>query len=287
VNRLYAWGILLKPKVLVAMVALYVTTYLSSYLMNVENAPGFYLFLQGLAAVVVAVSGANALNCYLDRDIDSIMVRTQGRLVAMVTAGEVPARDMSVLLLAVASTLSLLLGLVPFSLFVVGTGFYLLVYTALLKRRTAWNVLATLPSIASPAFLGWYLGGAPLIPVGFLVIFLIAVWGPLHLWSLAYAYSKDYSRVDVPMMTALMPKDVASKTILLMVMLQVASSYLLATWTTKFYLVGISIFNVVLLGLGLVFIRDPTSRLAYRIFKLSAPYIVVLLLLFMLDQLLV
>ena len=280
-----ALGVLLKPKVILAMAALYITTFFSAVLRNPGDSINFNLFTMGLLAVLISVSGANALNCYFDRDIDSIMVRTQGRRIAIGIVGATETRSFGVLLLLISLAISINLGMVPFMILVTGAGFYLLLYTSLLKRRTIFNVAATLPSIASPAFFGWYLGGAPISPVGIGILLIIAIWGPLHLWTLAYAFSKDYSRTEVPMFTSVSSPITASNTIILTLMLQVLSSYILAYWAkTSLYIVGISIFNIIILLYGFDFYRDRSNRKAYRIFKLTAPYIIVLLSLFVLDH---
>ena len=284
-GRAYEYGVLLKPKVLLAMLALYVSTYLSSYAsagMGPFDAEGFLI---GFTAVATAVSGANALNCYLDRDIDALMARTWGRPLAMGTVGPTDALTLSIASLISASIISFSLGPVPFLLFLEGTATYLVLYTMILKRRTSLNVLATAPSVAAPAWFGWHMGGAPLYPVGLLTGLLVAIWGPLHLWSLAYAYSKDYAKVGVPMLPAVASQENAVKGILGALVLLMASSYLLIPWTkSAFYTVTVSIVNITLIIVGLRFHRRRTNKAGWWLFKLTAPYIVFILLAFMADQ---
>lgn len=286
-QRAYEYGVLLKPKILLAMLTLYATSYLSSYASKGGEPLDMSSFLIGFAAVMAAVSGANALNCYIDRDIDALMARTLGRPLALGTIGPLEALTFSATLLAAASAISLYLGLVPFLLFVEGAGFYLLLYTVLLKRRTSLNVLATAPSVAAPAWFGWYMGGAPLIPVGLLMGLLVAIWGPLHLWSLAYAHSKDYQRVGVPMLPAVFPLKKAVQSILVALVLLVSSSYLLTPWTrSPVYILGVSLINVPLMVAGLRFHSTGSKRAGWWLFKLTAPHIVIVTLSFTLDQIL-
>ncbi len=280
-----ALGILLKPKVILAMALLYITTFASSVLKIPANPLDFQLFTIGLLAVIISVSGANALNCYYDRDIDSIMARTQGRRLAMDVVGANQTQNIGLILMVLASGISINLGLIPFFTLSIGAGFYILLYTILLKRRTILNIVATLPSIASPAFLGWYLGGAPILPAGIVVMLLITIWGPLHLWTLAYSYSKDYNRIEVPMLTSVLDKSKASKAIIMILITQVISSYILMLWTkTLIYPVGISIINSIILEYGYNFYRNKSNKGALKIFKLTAPYIIMLLLVFALDH---
>jgi len=77
--RVHEYWKLLKPRVLLAMVALYAASYLASYAHQGGGPLDVFRFASGLAAVFAAVGGSNALNCYLDRDIDAVMVRTMAR----------------------------------------------------------------------------------------------------------------------------------------------------------------------------------------------------------------
>src|SRR4030042_6657322 len=226
----YNYGVLLKPKVLLAMLALYLLTYFTSTLYSGGFSYDGGLFIVGFLAVAFAVSGANALNCYIDRDIDSVMTRTSGRPLALGTISPNGALCFSGVMMMVATALSASLGFVPFILFVEGAASYLLLYTVILKRRSSVNVFSTAPSVAAPAWFGWYLGGAPLYPLGLLMGLLVAVWGPLHLWTIAYVYAKDYSRVGVPMIPVDVPREKAIRWILLALGLLLGSSSLFVPW---------------------------------------------------------
>ena len=154
-----------------------------------------------------------------------------------------------------------------------------------LKRRSMWNVLANAPSVAAPAWFGWYMGGAPLFPIGFLVGCLVAIWGPLHLWSLAYAFKKDYLRVGVPMLSTVLPEEKAIKGVQVALAAMIVSSYLLTPWTKPLtYVVGVTALNIPMIIIGRKLSRDKPSRAAWWLFKLSAPYIILLFLVFMVSQ---
>jgi len=283
-GKAYEYGVLLKPKVLGAMLALYVASYLSSHATVLEVPLDIASFLVGFAAVAIAVSGANALNCYLDRDIDALMARTWGRPLALGTIQPFDALAFSGVLLTMAAILSMYLGMLPFLLFLEGSGTYLLLYTFVMKRKTSLNVLATAPSVAAPVWFGWYLGGAPMFPVGWLMGLLVAIWGPLHLWSIAFAYSKDYVRVEVPMFTAVVSSEDAVRGISVALSCLMLSSYLLVPWTSSAtYVLLVTLLNIPLTAAGIQFYRKRSKRSGWLLFKLSAPYIVVVLLSYMVD----
>jgi protoheme IX farnesyltransferase len=279
---LYSYGVLLKPKVTLALLALYVTSFITSSLFFGGGPFEFRWFLVGFMAVAFAVTGSNGLNCYIDRDIDAGMARTSGRPLVLGSIPPSSALAFSLALMAAAGVIALWLGPTSVLILIEGAGSYLIIYSIFLKRRSMWNVLANAPSVAAPAWFGWYMGGAPLFPIGFLLGCMVAIWGPLHLWSLAYAFRKDYLRVGVPMLPTVLPEGKAIRGVQVALAAMVASSYLLTPWTRPFtYVVGVTALNTPLIIIGHRLSRDRSSRAAWWLFKLSAPYIVLLFLVFM------
>ena len=283
--RVYEYWKLLKPRILLSMAALYAASYLASYAYKGGGILDVSRFGVGFAAVFTAVGGSNALNCYLDRDIDALMVRTRMRPLPKGSIEPRGALAFSVLLLASASALSLSLGPLPFILFAEGAGLYLILYTVLLKRRTSLNVLATAPSVAAPAWFGWIMGGAPFNLQALILGLIVAVWGPLHLWSIAYAFAKDYLRGGVPMLPAVASQGTAVKSVLASLLILVSFSYILALWARSLvYISIVSLINVPLTLAGLRFYMTPSRRTGWRLFKLTAPYILIVLFAFTADQ---
>ena len=281
----YDYGVLLKPKVLLAMLALYLTTYFTSSIYSGKMNVNYLEFFIGFMAVAFSVSGANGLNCVYDKDIDSLMVRTKGRPLVRGTISLADASFFSWTMLAVSAVLAVYLGYIPVILLLEGAGSYLLLYTVLLKRKTSINVLFTAPSVAAPAWFGWYLGGAPLYPVGLVMGALVAIWGPLHLWSIAFAYSKDYERVGIPMFPSIVNRKQAINGILLALILLLSSSYILGLWADSvFYIAGVSILNLVLMIAGLRLYYSSNNKAGWVLFKLTSPYIILVLLIFMLSK---
>ena len=281
----YDYGVLLKPKVLFAMLALYLTTFFTSSIYTGKMNVNYLEFFIGFMAVAFSVSGANALNCVYDKDIDSLMVRTSGRPLVRGTITMADANFFSWIMLAVSAVFAVYLGLIPVILLLEGAGSYLLLYTVLLKRKTSINVLFTAPSVAAPAWFGWYLGGAPLYPVGLVMGALVAIWGPLHLWSIAFAYSKDYERVGIPMFPSIVNRKQAINGILIALFLLLGSSYLLALWANSiWYLIGVSVLNLALIIAGLRLYNSSSNKAGWVLFKLTSPYIILVFLIFLLTQ---
>ncbi|MCB2171206.1 protoheme IX farnesyltransferase [archaeon] len=281
----YDYGVLLKPKVLLAMLALYLTTFFTSSIYSGSLNMDYLEFFIGFMAVAFSVSGANALNCVYDKDIDSMMIRTSGRPLVRGTITVADASFFSWTMLGASAILAVYLGLVPIILLIEGAGSYLLLYTVLLKRKTSINVLFTAPSVAAPAWFGWYLGGSSLYPLGIIMGVLVAIWGPLHLWSIAFAYSKDYERVGVPMFPSQVSREQAINGILIALSMLLGSSYLLTLWTdTIWYLVGVSMLNLTLMITGIRLYQTKNNRAGWVLFKLTSPYIILVFLIFMLSN---
>jgi len=281
----YEYWLLAKPRILLAMVALYATSYLASFA-SLGRAPfDLARFVIGFVAVFLAVSGSNSLNSYLDRDTDARMVRTRRRPIPKGGVQPRGALVFGLLLLASATAISLSLGVIPFLLLIEGAGSYLLFYTMLLKRRTSLNVLATAPSVAAPSWFGWFMGGAPFNAQALILGLIVAVWGPLHLWSIAYTFAEDYLRGGIPMLPSVVSPRRAVNSIVTSLVVLVSSTYLLAFLARSIlFALAVSVINIPLLLVGARFYATPSKKGGWWLFKLTAPYIVIVLSAFTLDQ---
>jgi len=163
--------------------------------------PDLWLVLATLVGGSLSAGSANAFNCYIDRDIDRIMKRTQGR--PLVT-GELTDRE--ALAFAWASGigsvlwLGLLVNWLAAGLSLAAILFYVFIYTLLLKRRTPQNIVWGGIAGCFPVLIGWAavtesLSWAPIILFG--VVFL---WTPPHYWPLSMKYRDEYQAASVPML---------------------------------------------------------------------------------------
>jgi len=149
----------------------------------------------------LSAASANAFNCYIDRDIDRVMKRTQNR--PLVT-GELTPRE--------ALAFAWISGIVSIAVLWVFTtwlaavlsfaaiAFYVLIYTLILKRRTPQNIVWGGAAGCMPVLIGWAavtgdLSWPPVILFG--IVFL---WTPPHYWPLSMRYRDDYAAADVPML---------------------------------------------------------------------------------------
>ena len=176
----------------------------------------------------LAAGSANAINCYLDRDIDLLMTRTRRR---PLPAHEVePERALVFgLVLGVVSlaVMAWFVNLTAAFLTLLAIGFYVVVYTILLKRSTPQNIVIGGAAGALPPVIGW---AAVTGSVGLPALVLFAVvfyWTPPHFWALSLRIRKDYAAAGVPMLPVVKGIPETTRQIGLYTILMVAISLVL------------------------------------------------------------
>jgi heme o synthase len=176
----------------------------------------------------MAAAGANVFNQVYDRDIDAVMVRTQNRPLVV---GEVSVRGALVfaVLLSLGSVtlLALTVNVLSAVLAAAAIAFYVLIYTMVLKRRTAQNIVWGGAAGCMPVLIGWSavtdsLGWTPLILFG-----IVFFWTPPHYWPLALRFRSDYQAADVPMLPAVADEESVATAIVRYSWAMVAVSLLL------------------------------------------------------------
>ncbi|QVQ52145.1 heme o synthase [Spiractinospora alimapuensis] len=180
-------------------------------LLLITTIPVMFLAAGGVPPLLTAVAtlifgtlsaaSANAINCYIDRDIDAEMRRTRRRPMAMAQVTPRGALFYGVFLgilstLGFAATVNLLAaGLSLFAIL-----FYLFVYSLLLKRRTAQNVVWGGIAGCMPVLIGWAAITGELALAPFVLFLVVFFWTPPHTWALAMRYKEDYAAAKVPML---------------------------------------------------------------------------------------
>jgi protoheme IX farnesyltransferase len=188
---------LTKPRIIELLL---VTTVPTMFLAE-GGVPSLWLVAATLFGGSMAAGSANTLNCYLDRDIDMVMHRTERRPLA---TGLVSPREALVFgtLLGVASVawLAGTVGWLAAVLAFAAIGFYVGVYTMALKRRTPQNIVWGGAAGCMPVLIGWsaVTGSLSWTPV---VLFgVIFFWTPPHYWPLSLRFRDDYAAAGVPML---------------------------------------------------------------------------------------
>jgi protoheme IX farnesyltransferase len=223
-RKVLAYIALTKPRV----VELLLVTTAPVMVLAAHGIPDLWLVLATLVGGSLSAGSANAFNCYIDRDIDRVMKRTQKR--PLVT-GDLSDREALVFawVTGIVSIAWLWFFTTPLAaiLSFAAIAFYVLVYTLILKRRTPQNIVWGGAAGCMPVLIGWAavtgsLDWAPVILFG--IVFL---WTPPHYWPLSMRYREDYASVHVPMLAVVRTRTAVGLQVVLYAWATVACSLLL------------------------------------------------------------
>lgn len=175
--------------------------------------PPLWTTLLTLVGGSLAAGGANAINQVYDRDIDAVMSRTARR---PVVTGQVSPQQAMGFGVSISIVAVLLLGFgVNFLSGVLAAGaiaFYVFIYTMLLKRRTAQNIVWGGAAGCFPVLIGWSAVTGSLTWTPLVLFLIVFFWTPPHYWPLALKFRADYQAARVPMLPAVSdPHDVANQ----------------------------------------------------------------------------
>jgi protoheme IX farnesyltransferase len=273
-----------KPRIVVLLVITAVTSmYAASKLIGPE------LDIWGLIHIIIAgglaSAGSSALNHYYDRDIDPLMERTSTR---PIPSGRIKPNSVLIYGLAV-SVISVVYGALALnyvSAFFIALGifFYVIIYTAWLKRLNSSNIVIGGFAGSAASMAGWSAATGSMDILGFLIGFLVFVWTPSHFWCLAMKMKDEYSTAKVPMLPVLIGMEKTSKYILI-------NTIILLPYSLMLYAFGMGLVYTAIAaasgGLMLVYhyklTKEPTSDFAWKAYKVTAPYLTIIFLAVALD----
>jgi len=273
-----------KPRIVVLLVITAVTSmYAASKLIGPE------LDTWGLIHIIIAgglaSAGSSALNHYYDRDIDPLMERTSTR---PIPSGRIKPNSVLIygLTVSVISVVYGALALNYVSAFFIALGifFYVIIYTAWLKRLNSSNIVIGGFAGSAAAMAGWSAATGSMDILGFLIGFLVFVWTPSHFWCLAMKMKDEYSAAKVPMLPVLIGMQKTSKYILI-------NTLILLPYSLMLYAFGLGLVYTAIAaasgGLMLVYhyklTKEPTSDFAWKAYKVTAPYLTIIFLAVALD----
>lgn len=284
-SRLGGYIALTKPRI----IELLLVTTIPTMVLAQDGWPSFGLMMVTLVGGTLAAGGANAINMYVDRDIDRLMSRTQGR--PLVTGVITPrAALVFAISLEICAFVVLAVGanLLAACLALSATLFYVFVYSLWLKRTSKHNIVIGGAAGAMPVLVGWAavtnsLSWAPVVL--FLVIFF---WTPPHFWALAIRHAEDYRAAGVPMLPVVVSLRETIRSMVIYAVVLVFCSILLIPIAGMGWLYGITAlvsgvaFVIGILRLG----ADPSGARSMRLFSFSITYVTVLFLALTVDVLL-
>ncbi len=283
-TRAAAYVALTKPRIIELLL---VTTVPTQIVAN-RGMPALWLIVATVLGGTFAAGGANAINMYVDRDIDRLMDRTKGR--PLVTGVVTPAAALRFAIgLEVVAFFFLwaTVNLLSAALAVAACLFYVFVYTLWLKRTSKSNIVIGGAAGAVPVLIGWSsitgsLGWAPVVLFG-----VIFIWTPPHFWALAVKYKDDYAAADVPMLPVVASLHRVSVRIL---------AYTLALWALSLvfapvagmgnlYIGAAVVLGAVFTGFAVRLWRSQSAKVAMGLFHYSISYITLLFGAMAIDQL--
>ncbi|HEY7564676.1 MAG TPA: heme o synthase [Acidimicrobiia bacterium] len=196
-ETLPAYLALTKPRI----IELLLITTVPAMVLAADGWPGTGLVIATLIGGALAAGGANALNCFVDRDIDEVMRRTSRRPLPRHRVTPRAALVFGIALgLAGFGWLAFLVNF-PAALLALGALlFYVLIYTMWLKRITDQNIVIGGAAGAVPALVGWAAVEGSLALPAWILFTIVFMWTPPHFWALAVRYQGDYAAARVPMM---------------------------------------------------------------------------------------
>jgi protoheme IX farnesyltransferase len=273
--RLRGFVALTKPRI----IELLLITTVPTMIVAEQGLPSVWLMVATVVGGAFAAGGANAINMYVDRDIDAVMRRTRNRPLVTGVLHPHEALAFAVGLEVVAFVwLWAFVNLLSAVLAVAACLFYVFVYTLWLKRSSKSNFVIGGAAGAAPVLIGWSAVTDSLAWAPVLLFAIIFFWTPPHFWALAIRYKDDYAAADVPMLPSVATLHATSVRIL---------AYTVWLWllTLAFVPVGDMgwIYGVAAVVLGAVFtayavqlLRTGSTAVAMRLFTWSITYVTLL-----------
>ena len=251
--------------------------------------PSIWLMVWTFVGGWLAAAGANAINMYIDRDIDKLMERTKNRPLA---TGAIRPRNALVfaITLEIVAFVILFAGanLLAACLAMSATAFYVFVYSLWLKRSSKQNIVIGGAAGAVPVLVGWAavtnsLGWAPVVL--FVIIFL---WTPPHFWALAIRHTEDYRAAGVPMLPVVASMKETIRSMIAYSVVLTVSTLVLVPVANLGLIYGITalVFGVAFVIGTIALGSNPTEARSMRLFSFSITYVSAIFLALTLDVLL-
>jgi heme o synthase len=219
---------LTKPRI----IELLLVTTLPAMFLAQRGLPSLWLIVSTLVGGTLSAASANTLNCYLDRDIDAIMHRTENR--PLITGAITPPAALrfgAVLVVASTLWLGLLVNVLSAVLSLGAIVLYVGFYTMVLKRRTSQNIVWGGAAGCMPVLIGWSAVTRSLAWPALVLFLIVFFWTPPHYWPLSMRFKDEYEAAGVPMLPVVAQDVVVARRIVL---------YSWATVTTSLALVPIA-----------------------------------------------
>ncbi|MFN8494961.1 MAG: heme o synthase [Caldilineaceae bacterium] len=253
-----------------------------------KEAPSPLLIFWTMLGGFLAAGGANALNQYMDRDIDHVMVRTRKRPLpsGRMNPLQVLLFGLGLSLLSFIQlwwTVNLLTALLACS----GIFYYVVIYTAWLKRSSTQNIVIGGAAGSIPPLVGWAAVSNEISLLPIFMFMIIFYWTPPHFWALALVREKEYKAAGVPMLPVVSGDRETHHQIVLysIILFLISIAPVFLQLLGPIYLVLAVILNGMFLWRAIKIWGDPTHTHIWQLYKFSLLYLALLFLAMGIDHL--
>jgi protoheme IX farnesyltransferase len=256
--------------------------------MFVAGNPGWLLVVVVLIGGYLMAGGANAVNMYLDRDIDTRMSRTKLR---PIPSGRMGPRAVLAFGVALATAATFLLArftnVLTAILALAGFYFYVFVYTRWLKRTTPQNIVIGGAAGAFPPLVGWAAMTGTIDLTAVYLFLIVFYWTPPHFWALALLKQRDYGKAGIPMAPLVWGERETMRQMMWYNVILIALTLLPAAFGAFgiIYLVSAAVLGTILL-IGVIRVGTAVewTKPAWWVYKFSLLYLALLFLAMVIDR---
>jgi protoheme IX farnesyltransferase len=284
-DRVGAYVALTKPRI----IELLLVTTVPAMILAARGIPRLDLVAWTLIGGSLAAGSANAINQYLERDIDGLMSRTRRRPLPAHMVDPENALLFGLALGVVAfAELALLVNLLSAFLALLAIAFYVVVYTILLKRSTPQNIVIGGAAGSLPPVIGWAAVSGDITLPALILFAIVFYWTPPHFWALSLRLARDYRAAGVPMLPVVRGVPETTRQIALYSILLVALTlvFFAVAGMGLLYLAGALLLGGLFLAQAFAMWREGTERRAVALYRYSITYLTALFALMAVDVLL-
>src|SRR5256714_4965749 len=256
--------------------------------MFVAGNPSWLLCLIVLVGGYLMAGGANAVNMYLDRDIDTQMARTRLR---PIPSGRMGARAVLAFGVALATAATFLFArftnVLTAVLALAGFYFYVFVYTRWLKRTTPQNIVIGGAAGAFPPLVGWAAMTGTIDLTAVYLVLIVFYWTPPHFWALALLKQGDYGRAGIPMAPLVWGERETMRQMLWYNVILIAFTLLPFTFGAFgiiYFLSALLLGGILLGGVIQILRAKEWTAPAWRVYKFSLLYLALLFVAMVVDR---
>jgi len=271
------------------VVSLILLTAVVGMLLAVPYLPNFLLIVLASVGISFSAMSAAVFNHIIDEKIDLQMSRTDRR---PLPKGKVTRNQALIwglflgfvgigLLFFFVNTLTAVLTFLS----LIG---YAVFYTMYLKHATPQNIVIGGAAGAAPPVLGWTsVAGSQGIEYALLLFLIVFIWTPPHFWALAIHRRDEYKKAEVPMLPVTHGLEFTRVQILLYTVLLLLVTLLpyLTGMSGVIYLIAAAVLGALFLGYSIkIFLEPENPKIAFKTFKYSVNYLMVLFVALLIDH---